>query len=121
LYRRWLEDRFEQWSSALDVIIWLDAPEELCLQRVLARKQWHDAKAMPSDDVLSRFRRLRSSYEQIIDTMVSRQPKKVFHFRTDQVSTEEMVEQIVSEVNLAPRSQAHTGPKINNSALHTSC
>jgi GTPase SAR1 family protein len=26
LYRHWLEKKFEQWSSALDVIVWLDAP-----------------------------------------------------------------------------------------------
>lgn len=107
-YRRWWEDKFEQWSSALDVIIWLDAPEELCLQRVLAREEWHHAKHMKADDVLNRFRGLRKSYEQIISRMVSRQPKKVFCFRTDQISTEEMVEQIFSEVDLTPRCETQT-------------
>jgi thymidylate kinase len=132
-YRRWWEDKFEQWSSALDVIIWLDAPEELCLQRVLAREEWHHAKHMEANDVLERFRGLRKSYEQIISRMVSRQPKKVFCFRTDQISTEEMLDRIFSEVDLAPRrptqndrtdhskdaSDSPTQPRINNSAFRT--
>jgi len=107
-YRRWWEDKFEQWSSALDVIIWLDAPEELCLQRVLAREEWHHAKHMEANDVLERFRGLRKSYEQIISRMVARQPKKVFCFRTDQISTEEMVDRIFSEVDLTPRCEPQT-------------
>jgi thymidylate kinase len=132
-YLRWWEDKFEQWSSALDVIIWLDAPDELCLQRVLAREEWHHAKHMEANEVLGRFRGLRKSYEQIISRMVSRHPKRVFCFRTDQISTKEMVDRIFSEVDLAPRGQAQTDssdhskdacdsptqPRINNSALRT--
>jgi thymidylate kinase len=132
-YLRWWEDKFEQWSSALDVIIWLDAPEELCLQRVLGRQEWHHAKHMEANEVLERFRGLRKSYEQIILRMVSRHPKKVFCFRTDQISTEEIVDRIFSEVDLAPRGQTQsnstdhskdacdspTQPSLNNSALRT--
>ena len=132
LYQRWWEDKFEQWSSALDVVVWLDAPEDLCLQRILARNQWHDAKHMTSKDALSRFRGLRMSYEQIITKMVSKQPKKVFYFRTDQISTEQIVNRLFSEVNFTPRSHAQidrtdssteasdspTQPRINNSAIH---
>ena len=132
-YRRWYEGKFEQWSSALDVVIWLDAPEDICLQRVLTRDQWHDAKDMTVNEALSRFRILRKSYGKIIDRMASRHPKKVFHFRTDQISTEQMVEQIVSEVNLAARFPTRTSgtghskdtsnssaqPGMNNSMVRT--
>jgi deoxyadenosine/deoxycytidine kinase len=133
LYRHWFEAKFEQWSSALDVIIWLDAPEELCLQRVLARDQWHDVKDMAVNEALGRFRVLRKSYQKIVAQMASQHPKKVFHFHTDQISTEQMVEQIVSEVNLAPRfptqtnatdrskntSDSSTQTSVNNSTVRT--
>jgi thymidylate kinase len=97
-YQCWLQNKFEQWSAAVDVMIWLDAPEELCLKRVLGREQWHDAKAMDSEDILERFRGLRKSYEQIILKMVSKRPRKVFHFLTDQISTEEILDRIFSEM-----------------------
>lgn len=102
LYQRWWDLKLEQWSLALDVIIWLDAPEELCLNRILARDEWHIAKLKMPQEVLERFRDLRKGYERIISRMVSLQPKKVFSFRTDQISTREMVDQIFSEVDLAP-------------------
>ena len=105
LYQSWWESKFKQWSSALDVIIWLDAPEELCLQRILARKEWHHAKYMEANDVLERFRGLRKSYEQIINRMASKGSKKIFYFRTDQVSTDQIIDQIISEVDLAPLCQ----------------
>jgi adenylate kinase family enzyme len=107
-YQCWWEAKFEEWSTAVDLLIWLDAPEELCLQRILSRDQWHDAKEMTSTEALGRFRALRKSYEQIILQMVSKRPRKVFHFLTDQISTQEIVDRIFAEVPLGPSGQNRT-------------
>lgn len=107
-YGRWLQEQFDRWSSALDLIVWLDAPEELCLERILGREEWHHAKFMEREDILERFRGLRTSYERIIKGMTSRRPVQVYYFRTDEVSTEAIIERISSEVDLTPlpRSEA---------------
>lgn len=128
-FQRWWERKFEEWCMAVDVIIWLDAPEELCLQRIFGRDQWHDAKKMTVAEAFGRFRALRKSYEQIILKMVSKRPRKVFHFLTNQVSTEEIVNQVFAEVSFLPLgtnitvekpspaqvSDCSTQPRINNS------
>jgi deoxyadenosine/deoxycytidine kinase len=97
-YQSWWKDKFEQWSSALAAIIWLDAPEELCLKRVLSRSEWHEIKDENVDDALGEVRCYRDHYEQLIPQMASNHSLKLFHFHTDQISTEQIVEQIFSDV-----------------------
>jgi hypothetical protein len=63
---------------------------------------------MTSTEALGRFRALRKSYEQIILQMVSKRPRKVFHFLTDQISTQEIVDRIFAEVPLGPSGQNRT-------------
>jgi hypothetical protein len=99
-YQSWWKNKFEQWSSALDAIIWLDAPEDLCLQRVLSRDEWHVIKERPVDSALCELKCYRDYYEQIIPDMASKHPLKVLHFHTDQISTDQMVDQIFSDVDL---------------------
>jgi shikimate kinase len=99
-YQSWWKNKFEQWSSALDAIIWLDSPEDLCLQRVLSRDEWHVIKELPVDNALREIKCYRDWYSQIIPDMASKHSLKVFHFQTDQISTEQMVNQIFSDVDL---------------------
>jgi hypothetical protein len=99
-YRSWWKNKYEQWSSALDVIIWIDAPEDLCLQRVLSRDEWHEIKYIPAKDAQMQLKGYRECYERIIPGMAAQGSSKVFHFRSDQTSTQQMVDQIFSEIDL---------------------
>ncbi len=99
-YQYWWEKRFEQWAAVLDVIVWLEAPEELCLQRVLARNEWHEAKTQSRSQTLEEFGIYRKLYEKMISKMTSKHPIKIFYFRTNQISTEQMVDHLFSEINL---------------------
>ena len=99
-YQGWLKNKHEQWSSALDVIIWLEAPDDLCLERVLSRDERHELKHIPTESALREEKCYRESYGQIIPSMAAQHSVKVLFFRTDQVSTQQMVDQIFSETDL---------------------
>ncbi len=99
-YQDWLKKRFEHWASALDVAIWLDAPEELCHQRVLARDEFHEIKDMHANQALAELKGYRESYKRMMAELSSRPGIKTFSFRTDQIKTEQMVERIFSEIDL---------------------
>jgi hypothetical protein len=99
-YLNWWEKRFDQWGSALDVAIWLDAPAELCLQRVLARDEFHEIKDMHANEALLELKGYRECYKRIIPEMSSRFGLKTFYFRSDQITTDQMVDQIFSEIDL---------------------
>ncbi len=100
-FQRWWENKLDQWSSALDVIVWLEAPNELLLQRVLARQEWHEAKYQSPQVALEYFERYRIWYQKMIARMTHRKNIKVFHYRTDRISTEQMAEEVFSTVDLA--------------------
>jgi hypothetical protein len=97
-FQSWWKNKSEQWSSALAAIIWLDAPEDECLQRVLSRDEWHEIKEMDINRALGEVRCYRDSYEQLIPQMAHQHSTKLFHFHTDQLSTEQIVERIFSDV-----------------------
>lgn len=99
-FRRWWDDKLNQWSSALDMIIWLEAPSEMLLQRVLSRNEWHEAKYQSPQAALEEFERFRAKYERLVPEMASRKNTRVFHYHTDQISTEQMAEEIFSAVDL---------------------
>jgi len=99
-YRSWWKKKYEEWSEATDAIIWLDAPEELCLQRILSRDEWHELKDVPRDDAIIELKGYRESYGKIIPEIAAKYPAKVFCFRSDQTSTEQMAAEVFSATDL---------------------
>lgn len=99
-YKQWMEKKILQWSNAIDVIIWLDAPDELLFERVLMRDEWHEAKEQSKEKNFERFARERKSFKQIIAMRKKLSRPRVFSFCSDQTSTEEMATRILAEINL---------------------
>jgi deoxyadenosine/deoxycytidine kinase len=99
-FQSWWKSKFDQWSSGLTAIIWCDAPEDVCIQRVLSRDEWHEIKEISINSALSEVRCYRDSYEHIIPEMTSLHAIRLFHFHTDQISTEQMVDKIFSDADL---------------------
>lgn len=97
-YQSWLMRKLEQWSSALSAIIWLDAPEDILHQRVLSRDERHAIKKLSVQDAMNELKGYRDCYEHLVPEMASRHSLKVFHFHTDQVTTEQMIDQIFANV-----------------------
>jgi deoxyadenosine/deoxycytidine kinase len=108
-YHSWWKNKFDQWSSGLAAIIWCDAPEDVCLQRVLSRDEWHEIKEMSMNSALSEIRCYRDFYERIIPEMASQGSIKVFHFHTSQISTEQMVYRIFSDADLWKKIEPSSG------------
>jgi shikimate kinase len=99
-FQRWWKKSILHWASSLDAIIWLDAPEEVCFKRVHSRDQWHQFLEISTDNAMQELKCYRNYYESLVPEMASLCPIKVFHFRTDQISTDQMVEQIFSDAEL---------------------
>jgi hypothetical protein len=100
VFQRWCEERRDQWRSALDLIVWLQAPHELLLQRVMSGNEWHEAKSRSSAASLEGFARLSVSYGRVNAEMLRRKKIRVFHYHTDLVSVGKMIDEIHSTVDL---------------------
>jgi hypothetical protein len=102
-FQRWWERKLRLWSCVLDIVVWLEAPPEILLRRVMARDEWHEAKTQEPDSALDTFRRFQVAYQRLISQVTSHKAVKVFHYQTDQVSTEQMAEELLSEMGLGGR------------------
>jgi hypothetical protein len=99
-FQRWWKHEFQRWASELDAIIWLDAPEDVCYQRINTRHQWHQFLECRAESALEELTLYRKYYQKIVPEMASLRPIKVFYFLTDQISTERIVEQVFSDADL---------------------
>lgn len=99
-FQHWWNQAMIHWSSALEAIIWLDAPTDTCFQRISSRDEWHQYKFIPPEKAISLLKFYREYYERLIPQMASLNALKVLTFRSDQMSTEQITDRIFSELDL---------------------
>lgn len=97
VYARWWESALAQWSGALDVVIWLDAPDAVLIERINARDRWHLVKDRPESEACAFLARYRAEYEEIIARLSAAGGPRVLRFDT----AREPLDQIVSHVRAA--------------------
>jgi hypothetical protein len=117
-YESWWYRMLELWAALLDMIIWLEAPDRILLERVLGRDSWHEAKDQPQQETLRCFARYRTCYEQILSAMTANGGPEVLHFRTDQLSADQMVEEVLAALGLRDRQVGFT-PGDGGGPVHT--
>jgi hypothetical protein len=82
-FRRWWDVTLDQWVDLLDVVVWLDAPEELLVRRIRSRDQRHVLRDADDDAARLFLGRYRASYERVLDRVRQRSPGAVLSLRTD--------------------------------------
>jgi shikimate kinase len=82
-FRRWWEARVEEWAGRLDLVVWLDAPEELLVRRIRGRDQKHVLRTADDDASLEFLARYRASYERVLARVREISPGAVLTLRTD--------------------------------------
>lgn len=87
----WWEDMLRRWATRLDLLIWLDAPDETLLNRIRSRPYWHEVKDMSEQDGLRFLARHRRSYEEVISKLAIVGGPRVFRFNSSQKSVSEIL------------------------------
>jgi shikimate kinase len=82
-FRRWWDAALDDWAALIDVVVWLDAPDEELIRRIRTRDQQHGLREV--DDVAaSRFLgTYRASYELVLQQVRRRSPRAMLSLRTD--------------------------------------
>jgi hypothetical protein len=99
-FRSWWNIMYRRWMNALDIIIWLDAPDELLYDRVIRRDEYHEVKNISKDEAIASFGRYRSWYQKIVKQMTSQRDIQLISYTTDKISTNQMAEEILAKINL---------------------
>lgn len=93
-FKKWWDQKFELWKNALDVIVWLDAPDELLYDRIVNRVERHEMQDQPKETAIASFVRYRAQYKQIINQISVHRDIRIYPFFTDKISTDQMADQI---------------------------
>lgn len=87
---------YERWSTALDMIIWLDATDRCLLDRINARQKEHPIKNESAEAIYKFLSRSRNAYEQIIANLSAYRPDmKILRFDTSKKTPAQIVNQLL--------------------------
>jgi hypothetical protein len=93
-FERWWNRMVELWAAELDLIIWLDAADQVVWDRINERVQRHKTKGEPVEvgrRFIVRYRRL---FEEIFDRVNSLGGAEVLRFDTSETRSEQIAAQV---------------------------
>jgi hypothetical protein len=99
-FQRWWRASLDGWLNALDVVVWLDAPDEVLLRRVDQRGHWFLSDDRPSEDKREFLARYRRSFAETFDMGTGGEPR-VIRLRSDQYSLTEMADEVLTALGSA--------------------
>lgn len=93
-FTRWCEEVIQRWRRRLHLLIWLDAPNAVLLERINQRAKDHTIKARSADESAAFFSRYRAGFERIIGQFATQPDLAVLRLDTSQYSVQQIREQV---------------------------
>ena len=78
----WADRMLVRWARALDLVVVLDAPDEVLLDRVQVRSKSHPLKEVPRDTGRLALHRHRQRYERILSDLRARERFEILRLDT---------------------------------------
>ena len=96
----WWNRMLKQWAAIMYMLIWLDAPNVVLLERINKRNRWHIIKGKPREEAYECLKRYRTSYEQIITRLTASGGPTILRFDTHQKSVDQIVDEVLAAFSL---------------------
>lgn len=97
-FEKWWDSMFNQWAHTLDLVVWLDAPEEILIKRIRSRERQHSVKESPTQEACDFLVRYQSAYEYVISKVTDLRDIKVFRVDTDCQSQKDIISQVLQAI-----------------------
>jgi hypothetical protein len=111
-FQRWWRASLDAWLNALDIVVWLDAPDAVLLRRVEERGHWFLSDDRPSEDKREFLARYRRAFAETFE-MGAGDESRIIRLRSDKYSPTEMADEVLtalgSAVAWSPRSEGSNG------------
>ena len=99
LYERWWNSMLKRWADIMYMVVWLDAPDVVLLERIYTRDRWHIIKEKSGKEAYEFLARYRKSYEQTITRLTSNRGPIILRFDTHQKSVDQIAAKVLAAVN----------------------
>lgn len=98
-FEEWWDSMLKQWATIMYMVVWLDAPDAVLLERIHTRNRWHIIKGKSGQEACEFLGRYRTSYEHIISALTAEGGPQVLRFDTDQKSVDQIVDKVLAAFN----------------------
>lgn len=95
VFEQWWHSLFERWAFTLDIVIRLNAPDNVLVERINARNQRHAVKGKSEHEAHDFLTRYQTSYEQILAKLTGYGRPTLIQFDTSQASIEQIVDEVL--------------------------
>lgn len=98
--RGWWDRMFKQWAAAIDMVIWLDAPDAILMERINSRNQTHMVKGKPEQDTYMFLTDWRTLYQETMTRLLANGDMTLLCYCTGQESPDRIADQILAKFEL---------------------
>ena len=91
---------FKQCASTLDIVILLDAPDTILVDRINTRSKQHAVKGKSDREAYDFLENYRTSFDQILERLTSYGELKVLHFDADRLSIDQIAAEVLTAIDL---------------------
>jgi thymidylate kinase len=102
--KNWWNEMYQEWASTLNLVIWLDASEEVLLERINHRNQRHAVKGKPELEAHEFLECYRMAYRRIFQMLNSYHEQRLLSFDTNRTSIEEIADAVLLASGLGHRN-----------------
>lgn len=94
----WRKRMLQDWAGRLDLVIRMDAPDEVLASRIRQRSKPHLVKQRPFSEICGFNARFREAFSRVIDELVKAGNVQVMDLRTDALSPDELARRVTDAV-----------------------
>ena len=91
----WWSSVVKRWARTVDIVVFLDAPDRVLTERVLARPQANPFKERPETELSQVLESSRGAYISVLSDLRAHEGPPVLAFRTDQRSVAEITDELL--------------------------
>lgn len=98
-FEKWWTNELSRWLGMLDIVIWLDAPDEILLRRIQTREQDHIVKAESVQNIYEFLTRFRSAFNE--STTIAKSKKEILYytFNTNLKTPQQIADDMLTIIN----------------------
>ncbi len=94
-FNKWWDKMFKQWASTLDMVVWLDGPDDILIERIHARDNWHLVKELSTQEARKLLSDYSSAYAYTMSKLIAKGGITVLRFDTSVQPLEQIMHQIL--------------------------
>lgn len=102
---KWWQSMFKQWARTLDIVVLLDAPDSILVDRINKRSQRHAVKGKSDREAYEFLESYRTSFVQILERLTSYGGLMVLEFEANRLSIDQIAAEVLMAIDLKRRER----------------